>query len=194
MSVDLDQDETWQRLHEVRLRGMIQVDDDDPQIQRLVEAGYMLRREAIAVITPAGKAADAERARLPHGSPEHAAALQAYDRFLTFDKPIKKLTTEWQMTATNTRSAGFSADDWNLIDRLTAVHEKAGAVLGALERVVPRFAGYRRRLRNALQQLEDGNPNWFSGLGCDSYHSVWWHLHEDLLIALGISRSDDPNQ
>jgi hypothetical protein len=28
----------------------------------------------------------------------------------------------------------------------------------------------------------------------DSYHTVWWQLHEDLLAALGIDRRDDPNQ
>jgi hypothetical protein len=43
-------------------------------------------------------------------------------------------------------------------------------------------------------QLEEGDAKWFSGVTCDSYHTVWWHLHEDLLIALGIARSEDPNQ
>ena len=98
------------------------------------------------------------------------------------------------MASAGVRSEGFSAEDWKLIDRLIGVHEKAAAALSALGRAVPRFAGYRPRLRHALQQLEDGDPKWFSGLTCDSYHTVWWHLHEDLLIALGISRSDDPNQ
>jgi hypothetical protein len=168
--------------------------DGDPEVERLCDAGYLLRRGAKAVITAAGKAAHAEWARLADGTEEHAAARSAYDQFLLFDKHIKQLTTEWQLMSAGSRSDGFSAEDWKLIDRLIAVHEKAGASLGALGRVVPRFAGYRPRLRHALQQLEEGDSKWFSGLTCDSYHTVWWQLHEDLLIALGISRSDDPNQ
>jgi len=27
----------------------------------------------------------------------------------------------------------------------------------------------------------------------DSYHTVWWHFHEDLLTALAIARREDPN-
>ncbi|HEV8625705.1 MAG TPA: hypothetical protein VG034_14695 [Acidimicrobiia bacterium] len=189
----IDQDRTWPRLHDVRLRGMTEA-ENDPEVEQLIDAGYLLRRGSRVVITPAGKAAHAEWAQLAEGSEEYAAARRAYDHFLVFDKQIKELTTAWQMAAAGSRAEGFSADDWTLIDRLTGVHEKAGAPLGSLGRAVPRFAGYRPRLRHALQQLEEGDPKWFSGLTCDSYHTVWWQLHEDLLIALGISRSDDPNQ
>ena len=193
MTVAFDQEQTWQTLHEARLRGMVDA-DGNPEVDRLADAGYLVRRGAKAVITPAGKAAHEEWARLADGTEEHAAARSAYDQFLVFDKQIKRLTTDWQLAAAGPRTEGFSAEDWKLVDRLIAVHEKAGAALGALGRAVPRFAGYRPRLRHALQQLEEGDPKWFSGLTCDSYHTVWWQLHEDLLIALGISRADDPNQ
>ena len=195
MPAELDQDHSWTRLHEVRLRGMLDVEDGDRDIERLIATGYLLRRGSKVVIMPAGKAAHATWALLPEGTEQHAAARRAYDQFLVFDRQVKQLTTEWQLAAgANGRSEGFSAEDWKLIDRLTAVHEKAGAPLGALGREVPRFAGYRPRLRHALQQLEEGDPKWFSGVTCDSYHTVWWQLHEDLLVALGIARSDDPNQ
>ena len=150
MPVDLDYDEIFPRLHEVRLRGMLKSEGDDPEIDQLIEAGYLLRKGPMVVITPAGKAACTEWARLPDGSEEHAAA-RAHDQFLIFDRQIKALTTEWQMApGASSRSDGFSAEDWKIIDRLTAVHEKAGAPLGALGRAVPRFAGYRPRLSHAL--------------------------------------------
>ena len=185
--------ENWTDLHEIRLRGMIAAGDDD-RFGELLNAGYVAVRGPNVVITPAGKAAHAAWARLPEGSEEEAAARSAYTLFLDLDKAVKRVTADWQLAAANARPDGYSAEDWGLIDRLTAVHEKAGAMLLRLGRAVPRFAGYRPRFRHALAQLEEGDRQWFSGLKLDSYHTLWWHLHEDLLLAIGVSRSEDPNQ
>ena len=192
-TVDIQDETTWLRLHEVRLRGRVDA-THDPATDRLLGVGYLTTRGSSLTITPAGREAHAGWARLPEGSDEHHAAQAAYERFLELDRQVKKLTTEWQHSSANSRPDGYSADDWTLIDRLIGLNEKAGAVLLRLGRAVPRFAGYRARFRFAVQSLEDGDRKWFSGLTCDSYHTVWWQLHEDLLLALGVARSDDPNQ
>lgn len=184
----------WVRLHDIRLRGMAQV-DDDAAVGRLAEAGYVLRRGPVAAVTPAGRAADAQWARLDPASGEYAACRAAYPHFLRFDPQIKVLATEWQLVGANAAGGGtYRADEWELIDRLVALDEKAGPVVAGLGRDVPRFAEYRARLRKALEQVEGGDRNWFSGARCDSYHTVWWHLHEDLLLALGMERNDDAKQ
>lgn len=193
MSVEMTGDTTWHRLHEIRLRGMVEA-ADDPDLDGLIEAGHLHRRGPMVALTPAGKAAHAEWARLAAGSADYRAAEDAYRQFLQFDKQVKQLTTEWQLNSSNSRKDGYTKEEWDLIDRLVAVHAKASAVVSALGRAVPRFAAYPPRLRRALQQLEDGDRAWFSGITCDSYHLVWWHLHEDLLLALGVPRSEDPNQ
>lgn len=185
-------DQTWQRLHELRLRGMTKI-ADDPLVDTLAERGYVLRRGAVAAVTPVGKEADAAWARLDPGSEEYKACRQAYDRFLRFDPQVKNLTTDWQLAGANSGGATYSSQEWQLVDRLRALDEKAGPVVSQLGRAVGRFAEYRPRLRKALEQLEGGDREWFSGATCDSYHTVWWHLHEDLLLALGIDRRDDPS-
>lgn len=192
MLVEL-QDDMWSRLHDVRLRGLVQ-GADDLVTEQLISAGYLVRRGRGVAVTPAGKEANAAWARVPDTSAEHAVVRAAYDRFLAIDRSVKQVTMDWQLESAKSSPAGYSVEDWKIIDRLTALDEKAGGLLLQLGRAVPRFAGYRPRLRNALQQLEEGDRKWFSGLTCDSYHTVWWQLHEDLLIALGIARSDDPNQ
>jgi hypothetical protein len=184
-------DQTWQRLHELRLRRMTQV-ADDPMVAALAAAGYVLRRGAFVAVTPAGKEAGSAWARLDAHSEEYESFRQAYERFLAFDAQVKSLTTDWQLAGANTGSATYSSEEWHLVDRLRAFDEKAGPVVSQLGRAVGRFAGYRPRLRKALEQLEAGDREWFSGARCDSYHTVWWHLHEDLLLALGMNRSDDP--
>ena len=186
-------DDVWSRLHDVRLRGLVP-GADDLVTEQLISAGYLVRRGRGVAVTPAGKEANAAWARVPDPSAEHAAVRAAYDRFLEIDRSVKQVTMDWQLESAKSNPDGYSVEDWKIIDRLTALDEKAGGLLLQLARAVPRFAGYRPRLRNALQQLEEGDRKWFSGLTCDSYHTVWWQLHEDLLIALGIARSDDPNQ
>ena len=183
-------DEAWARLHQLRLKGMLEAAEGGAAAE-LVEAGWALQRGTREVITPAGRAANEEWARLPAGSEAETAAKEAYERFLALDLQVKEIVTTWQLEGGSGES--FSAEEWKLVDRLSQVHQKTG-FLRRLSEVAPRFGNYRTRLSGALQQLEDGNRPFLSGLMVDSYHTVWWQLHEDLLAALGIARSDDPNQ
>ena len=186
-------DDIWHRLHDVRLRGMLQ-GEDDPRLDVLADVGYVARRGTATAITAAGRLAHAEWARLPSGSDEEGIARRAYERFLELDKVVKELVRDWQLGAAQRHPECFGVEDWKLIDRLAAVDERVAPLIVSLGRAVPRFATYRPRLRTALQSLNDGQAQWFSGVHCDSYHTVWWHLHEDLLLAIGVDRSDDPNQ
>jgi hypothetical protein len=54
-----------------------------------------------------------------------------------------------------------------------------------------RFASYRSRLRAARALVDDGQFEWVTSPRCDSYHTVWMQLHEDLLLALGADRSSE---
>ena len=61
------------------------------------------------------------------------------------------------------------------------------------------FTGAERRkhrgddLRSALERLVDGDTDWFTKPTIPSYHTVWFELHEDLLVTLGIERSSEGN-
>ena len=43
----------------------------------------------------------------------------------------------------------------------------------------------------ALARLHAGDKDWFTKPLIDSYHTVWFQLHEDLLTTLGIERSQE---
>jgi pyruvate,orthophosphate dikinase len=185
-------DDAWARLHEVRLRGMSQLPEDE-QTAALVDAGLVVRRGANTVITAEGRAVHADWARLEAGTEAEGVARSAYQRFAEFDHELKRLTTAWQLAAPS-QGNGHTFEQWKLIDRLTTLDERVAPVLRRLGAAVPRLASYRSRLQDALTRLEEGDRHWFSGITCDSYHTVWWQLHEELLLALGIPRSEDPNQ
>ena len=82
--------------------------------------------------------------------------------------------------------------DWAVLDRLRTLDERTAPVVRRVARDVARFDGYARRLRAALTRVDEGEQEWFTSPRIDSYHTVWMQLHEDLLLALGRAREDEP--
>jgi hypothetical protein len=80
--------------------------------------------------------------------------------------------------------------DQKIIDRLGEFHEHADRVLAMLAKQVPRFQVYRDKLKVALERAEDGDIQWVSDVKIDSYHTLWFELHEDLLCTLGRTRAE----
>ena len=75
--------------------------------------------------------------------------------------------------------------DAGIVDRLGAQHERAEKVLGRFAALEPRLGVYTRRLESAYDKVLAGEHDWVSGARIDSYHTVWFELHEDLLRMLG---------
>jgi hypothetical protein len=48
--------------------------------------------------------------------------------------------------------------------------------------------GYDAEIRD---RLDDGDNAWFASPLIDSYHTVWMHVHQELLLTIGMSRADD---
>lgn len=78
-----------------------------------------------------------------------------------------------------------------VIERLGSLHRAAAPIADDLAAVLSRFAPYRRRLDHAWHRVEAGEHSWFTQPGIDSYHTVWFELHEDLLSTLGIARRQE---
>ena len=130
-----------------------------------------------------------ERTRLVPGSREASVCAGMYESFGPLNREVLRLCTDWQVRpggALNDHTD--AAYDWSVIDRLTAVDQRAGPLLRRLGETVPHFAPYGDRLRSARQRVVDGEHDWFTSPRVDSYHTVWMELHEDLLAALGLAR------
>ena len=74
--------------------------------------------------------------------------------------------------------------------RLGDLHERFEPVLAQLVKGLPRLARYGRALEHALEQAEAGQIEWVSEVRIESYHTVWFELHEDLLRVLGRVREE----
>jgi hypothetical protein len=184
-------DDGYAVLHELRLRGMMPSAETSVS-DALCTAGLAARKGTFLVLTSAGRDVHAQWARLAPDSEEESAARRAYDQFLALNPEFLQVSTDWQVRPGNVANDHRDNEyDWSILDRLAAIDERTGPVVRRLGEAVERFAGYRARLRAALRRVQDGEHDWFLSPKCDSYHTVWMQLHEDLLLALGLERKDE---
>jgi hypothetical protein len=197
MSADIRQspvptltEEAWSLLHDLRLRGFRPAKGGAAE-DELSSAGLVLVRGANLALAPAGREAHAVWARLAPGSEEEVLAKSTYERFLVFNNEFLRICTDWQLKPGNEpNDHADAAYDFKILERLDRLDERAGALVAALGKVVPRFAGYRQRLTDALDKIGEDRA-WLASPRCDSYHTVWMQLHEDLLSAVGVNRTDE---
>jgi len=195
VTTDLNQtdlsDKAWELLHELRLRGFVPAKVTTAEAA-LAEAGLVMTRGQNLALTPAGRQAHALWARLPAGSPEEAAALGAYRDFLPLNTQLLRICTDWQLRFDGSpNDHSDSAYDCKVLERLDRLDERIAALINRLAEAVPRFSAYPGRLTAALDKIAD-DRQWLASPRCDSYHTVWMQMHEDLLTAVGASREDEP--
>jgi hypothetical protein len=104
---------------------------------------------------------------------------------------LLEICSDWQM-----RSIGgspsindHSDDDYDarVLSRLFRLDDSAQALLVELATTLARFGAYRNRLSVAVQEVMAGNHVYLADC-LESYHTVWFQIHEDLLTTLGITR------
>ena len=116
-----------------------------------------------------------------------------YRRFLALNTDMLGICTDWQMRGVGDLAAvndhSDAAYDRQVIDRLVGLHDQVRPIIADLRTLLARFAPYGNRLRGALEKLLEGERDWFTKPIIDSYHTVWFEMHEDLLTTLGLDRS-----
>jgi hypothetical protein len=121
----------------------------------------------------------------------------AYREFLSFNQSLLHVCTDWQLRPVDgdgepvVNDHADAAYDANVIGALRALDGEVQPVCASLASVLERFAGYGARLTNALRRTEAGEPDWFTKPTIDSYHTVWFELHENLLATLDIERGKE---
>lgn len=163
-----------------------------------VGAGQAIGAKDTFLVTPAGRSWLDER--YPEAYAEFRAnpdAAAAYERFERINRELLALFTDWQMVpaAGGERTPNDHSDadyDHGVIDRLGALHERAEKALERFAALDPRLAVYEQRLEEAYDKVLAGERDYVSGARIDSYHTVWFELHEDLLRMLGREREEAP--
>jgi hypothetical protein len=197
-------------LHTVRLKGFadadpvaattgLPVDEVVAELERARDAGLVVRREGRITgwsLTPEGRA-EAARTVMAEldGAGARAAVQEAYRRFLSCNKELLGVCTDWQLrTVDGHQVANDHSDaayDESVVKRLRLIDDAVQPVCDDLAGALGRFGRYGPRLSIALTRVEAGELDWFTKPLIDSYHTVWFELHEDLLATLGIERGSE---
>jgi pyruvate, orthophosphate dikinase len=118
-------------------------------------------------------------------------AMAALDAFLDLDHHVKDIVTAWQMRDGGVNDHSDTAYDAGVIERLAALHGDAIAWLTPLEPRLPRLTDYRLRLGRAIEAAKSGDGKYLASPRVDSYHTVWFELHEDLIQLAGRTREEE---
>ena len=197
-------------LHGLRLKGMAPADRvaelyglDEAELTTLYEAeqeaGHLTYREGRVtgwMLSKEGRAAgqalvEAELAAVGLDS----VVRDAYHRFHEQNQDMLALCTDWQMKpGPDGGDPGLNDHDdpdydASVVARLAAHHEKVSPVLVDLAGAFDRMGNYDARFRDALAKVQGGEIEFFTKPIIDSYHTVWFELHEDLMATLGIERA-----
>jgi hypothetical protein len=127
-----------------------------------------------------------------------AAVTAGYERFVSLNSPLLHACTDWQLRDANPSAPVVNdhtdpAYDGAVIARLGAIHDTVLPVCDDLAVHLPRLTGYGPRFATAWERIEAGDLDAFdTPASTDSYHSIWFELHDNLLATLGRDRSDEP--
>jgi pyruvate,orthophosphate dikinase len=168
------------------------VPDAQAQLDRLVDAGLATQAGMAARISPSGRERlvallDEERATV-----DQTALTEAYEDFDVVNTEFKTLITAWQMLDGQTVNDHTDATyDASVIERLDALHQRFQPLLAHIAKLAPRLATYQARFNHAIDMIRQGNHSFVARPIADSYHTVWFELHEELIGLLGRTRAEE---
>jgi hypothetical protein len=163
-----------------------------PEQQKLVDAGLAMAKGPLIMPTPEGTAAAQQALRLPAGGDEEKALRPLFEKFLPVNHELREICSAWQLRPDGTPNDHADPTyDASVRDRLDDVDDSIGRILRRMTDLQPRLGHYRADLTAALEKLDDGDPGALTSPLSRSYHTVWMHLHQELLLLLGISRAED---
>lgn len=156
-------------------------------VNELTEAGLLIDGPTLR-ISPDGRARLAELLAAERRGVDSAAMDAAYREFRSVNTDFKALVTDWQLREGQPNDHRDPDYDAGVLARLDDVHRRVAPVIAAVTSQLPRLHGYPAKLATALDKVKAGEIAWLTRPLIDSYHTVWFELHEELILAAGLTR------
>lgn len=161
-------------------------------VATMIEAGHAKETPRGLMITPEGKEwvgglLDEERE-----SVDVDAMNVVYERFCEHNDDFKQLVTDWQMKTPEEPNDHSDADyDAAIFQRLAELDGQVAPVFADAAALAPRLQPYVGRFKAALEALQAGDTAMLSHPLKDSYHTIWFEMHEELILLSGRNRADE---
>jgi hypothetical protein len=188
-------------LQAVRLKGRVSEEDlvatldEAPAdvaatVAQLAADGLLLQAKTVRV-SPEGR--DRLNALLAEerSGIDQSVLSKSYDEFRAVNQVFKELISDWQIKEGQPNSHDDPEYDGAVLDRLDDVHQQVLPIIAAITTVLPRLGAYGKKLDSALAKVKDGDTVWLARPIIDSYHTVWFELHEELIAASGLTREEE---
>jgi hypothetical protein len=188
-------------LQAVRLKGRVSLADlaatlgEDADnladtVDRLTASGLLVDGKTLRV-SPDGRIRLGELLATEREHIDTAALAAAYADFRTLNAEFKALVTDWQLKDGQPNAHEDQAYDAAVLARLDGVHQRVTSIVDTAAAQLPRLGRYSAKLQSALDNVHAGETAWLSRPLIDSYHTVWFELHEELIVAAGLTRESE---
>ncbi|WP_232715251.1 MarR family transcriptional regulator [Gordonia metallireducens] len=157
-------------------------------LDQLVSAEHVIAKGSLVRISDTGRERLAELLAAERTDIDTDAFAAAYSSFRDVNGDFKALITDWQLRDGQPNPHDDASYDTGVLARLPRIHERVSAVVDEAGRHVPRLSRYGTKLDEALAKLNAGDTSWLAKPIADSYHTVWFELHEELILAAGLTR------
>ncbi|NKY49163.1 hypothetical protein [Nocardia vermiculata] len=158
-------------------------------VEPLLAAGMLRRMGPRIAITAEGRARLETLLVTERVGVDQALLGPRYLRFRAVNADIKQLITDWQLIGGTRPNDHTDAEyDERIVARLGELHEGFAPLLAEIIELVPRFAQYPHRFAAALARVRSGDTAWLARPLVDSYHTIWFELHEELMGLAGLTR------
>ncbi|KUI29248.1 hypothetical protein [Mycobacterium sp. GA-2829] len=143
-------------------------------------------------ITTSGRERCTELVAAERDQADSATVKEIYGAFTDYNADLKTIITDWQTRGPDEPNDHADAEyDDSVLQRLQALHEKVLPLLDRIAEAAPRLSHYKIRLVKAADAVAAGDHGFVSKPIVDSYHTVWFELHEDLIGLAGLTRAEE---
>ena len=188
-------------LQAIRLKGRIAPADiaatvgEEPTVvgdavRAATEAGLLIEGKTVR-LSPEGRTRLSELLAAERENADQVAISDAYNKFRSVNADFKALVADWQLKDGEPNAHDDQEYDSAVLARLVDVHERVTPVTAAVASQLPRLARYSDKLAAALAKIQLGDTTWLTRPIVDSYHTVWFELHEELIPAAGLTRESE---
>ncbi|HEY3140890.1 MAG TPA: helix-turn-helix domain-containing protein [Acidimicrobiales bacterium] len=166
------------------------------ELGSLVELGWVVQRDGLLsgfTLTDAGRTGH-ERALADELVTVGARSTveTGYDRFRRLNPGVLDACSRWQVRQIRGQLVrndhGDARHDARVLADLDAALTGVRPVGERLAAALDRFSPYAPQLEDALDRVRSGDPEYVTRPIIPSFHTVWFELHEDLLVTLGLDR------